>query len=668
MSETLLDKRVATIKSLVIEAAENSTASSNSIAEQSEERQLFQAAGALAPPYTPKTLADIYENSSILRPAVDAYSSNIHGHGFHLQPLLQLDSDDVNDMIANAIYIERLIARKNGQIVPVLKPTEEEIAARRQAVSDEMRLEEFEAAQFFATCTVDESFISLRRKTCEDYEVTGNAYWEVMRDRTGTVSQFGYLPAPTMRLMKLDPQLVDVAVPVRTSPLSVGQEKMKRRFRKFVQLVSGAAVYFKEYGDQRIMSAKSGRYYKSTLEMNNAEAPGVDTLANPEKAPREATEVIHFKIHSSSSAYGVPRWIGALLAVLGTRHAEDVNYLYFENKSVPPLALLVSGATLSDESVQRIESYIENNVKGKKNFHKILIIEADTQASDLANIPGGRVRIEFKPLTQAQQSDAQFLKYDERNMDKVGMAFRLPRLLRGDSRDFNRATAESALEFAESQIFGPERSDFDHYMTKFILEPMGIRYWTFVSNSVQIRDPKVVAEMIERLSRVGALVPRDARKLAEEMVFNRKLPNINADWLDQPVMLTQVGVPLDTSLDGEITGLSAATAPSPRSSDEAGGSAPISFGVGKQLSEKAFDALVRDILKARAILVEQEERLATESFVKNKKADIAKNAEEMATTDESTRVDDADTGPEVITLPLDEMVERFALTLKSKDA
>ena len=57
-------------------------------------------------------------------------------------------------------------------------------------------------------------------------------------------------------------------------------------------------------------------------------------------------------------------------SVLGSRQAEEVNFLYFENKSVPPLALLVSGGRLSAQSIPRIESFIENHIRGKRNFHK----------------------------------------------------------------------------------------------------------------------------------------------------------------------------------------------------------------------------------------------------------------------------------------------------------
>jgi hypothetical protein len=75
------------------------------------------------------------------------------------------------------------------------------------------------------------------------------------------------------------------------------------------------------------------------------------------------------------------------------------NFLYFENKSVPPMALLVSGGRISEASVPRIERFIEENLKGKANFHKILILEADGAGTG----DGGRAKIELRPLTDASR-------------------------------------------------------------------------------------------------------------------------------------------------------------------------------------------------------------------------------------------------------------------------
>jgi capsid portal protein len=210
---------------------------------------------------------------------------------------------------------------------------------------------------------------------------------------------------------------------------------------------------------------------------------------------------------------------------------EEVNYLYFDNKSVPPLALLVSGGSLSGESVPRIERFIDENLRGKQNFHRMLIIEADTAKG---GADSGRTTIELKPLTDAQQQDALFQVYDERNIDKVGAAFRVPRLLRGESHDYNRSVADAQLRFAEDQVFQPERDEFD-------LADMGIRFWRFRSQTPVTRDPERMTVMVEKLVRVGVLTPEEGRVLASD-IFNRELRKLGDAWTKLPLTLTLANI------------------------------------------------------------------------------------------------------------------------------
>jgi len=285
-----------------------------------------------------------------------------------------------------------------------------------------------------------------------------------------------------------------------------------------VQVQGNERVFFKSFADPRSLSRRTGRL-----------ATGDDDEL--------ATELLHFAIHSPRSPYGVPRWMGALLSVLGSRQMEEVNYLYFENKSVPPLALLVSGGRLSDASVPRIERFIEENLKGKNNFHKMLILEAEGgNASDQA-----KAKIELRPLTDAQQQDALFQIYDQRNIDKVGSAFRLPKLLRGESSDINRSTSESSLRFAEDQVFQPERDEFDFWMNRRLLADMGIRFWRFRSQTPVTRDPERMTDMVEKLVRVGVVTPEEGRVLAGD-IFNREFRKLSAAWTKLPITLTLAGI------------------------------------------------------------------------------------------------------------------------------
>ena len=439
----------------------------------------FNVAGALEPPYEPETLAMLLEHSNSLRQNVDSYMVNVHAHGHNYQPIIDLNADDANVKIANLLW-ERQLRENPSPKVPdphaqAELPTEEEVEAARKELEEKMRVERARLNRFFENVSLDCSFTALRMLTAMDRETLGNGYWEVLRDASGRIAQFNHIPSFTMRLMPLDKNATIVEEKVRIDDVTWGEIERPKRFRRYVQIVEEGLrpIYFKELGDPRLTSSKSGLVFRDIDQLR--ETDGVD--ASP------ATEVLHFRVASTRTAYGIPRWIGVLLSVLGSRQVDEVNFSYFDNKSVPPLLVTVADGRMTDESVERMRTHIDTEVKGKRNFHKILILEAET-----SNEPGqqhsGRAKIDVKPLTMAQHNDALFQKYDERNMDKVGMSFRLPRMLRGDIRDFNRATADAALEFAEMQVFVPEREDFDFVMNRVILPKLGIRFWTFKSKYI----------------------------------------------------------------------------------------------------------------------------------------------------------------------------------------
>ena len=430
--------------------------------------------------------------------------------------------------MTDALVLER--AAGDEEVGPTagtpLEPTAEDVTARLAELRRLAQVERARLEAFFDFCCFDHSFVDLRRRTRQDLEVTGNAFWEVLRDGKGDLARLVYVPSYTVRLLPLDRNPVEVSERVRVSTITYETVSARRRLRRYVQIQGTEQVYFKSFGDPRVVSRTTGRIFPDVAALK---------AARPDDGP--ATELLHFAIHSPRSPYGVPRWVGTLLSVMGSRQMEEVNYLYFENKSVPPLALLVSGGRLSDASVPRIERFIEENLKGKANFHKILILEADGGGTG----DGGRAKIELRPLTDAQQQDALFQIYDERNIDKVGSAFRLPRLLRGESKDFNRSTAESALRFAEDQVFQPERDEFDFLVNRKLLSDMGIRFWRFRSQTPVTRDPERMTEAVERLVRVGVLTPEEGRVLAGD-IFNREFRKIGDDWVRRPITLTLAGI------------------------------------------------------------------------------------------------------------------------------
>lgn len=523
---------------------------SNAVVEKDETASLFQTAGTIPPLYDPNVLATIFENSSSLRSNVDAYVTCIDSFGHTYEPTIDVDSIESREQVRDALRIERKHLRKTGKaalskeaLLEKAEPTDKDVEKRIEQLKIEIRTERAELENFFENCTHEMPFSGpegLRGLTRQDIEIIGNGYWEVLRNSLGEISVFNYLVGRTIRLMPVDKTATEVEVTNRVSLLTSEKIKVRKKFRRYVQIFenSNTPTYFKEFGDPRAVDAKTGDIYPD-LKTATAKAKEAHRAFVP------ATEILPYKITSPRTPYGVPRWIGTLLAVLGTRQSEEVNFLYFENRSVPPLAITVSGGSLNTNTAQRLEDFIQNQVRGKRNFHKILVIEAETGPGD---VQAGKMKIELHPLTQAQQSDALFQNYEEHNADKLGQAFRLPRLLRGDVRDFNRSTAAASLDFAELQVFGPQRQQFDWVINKMIFPALGIKFHTFKSNAPTIREPEALSLMIKDLVTASVITPGEGREMAAG-VFNRNFAKIKALWTEQPIAMTLAGRDMEDDLN-----------------------------------------------------------------------------------------------------------------------
>ena len=491
--------------------------------------------GLLDPPYDMKKLSLLFEMSSALQQHVEAITTNVDLFGWKYEAAIKFDDPDIDKHVGDALYCEKIYEAETGggKASSVKPPTETEIKQRLEELTWQSKAELNKLKNFFAVCYPDGSFIDLRTKTRKNLETTGNAYWEILRDQTGKISRIVLAPVCYIRLTPVDKEPTEIQERVPVSDITWTSVTQNRFFRRYAEVGNDqkkVKAYFKEFGDPRTVSRLTGRIYKDEATMRE-DKPNI----KPEDSP--ATELLHLKIYSSfSDPYGVPRWIGNLPAVLGSRELDEVNLGYFENKTVPPLALLVAGGRLSKGVVPRIEEFIEQNLKGRKNFHKILILEAEGQknnAGGMTVIP----TVKFVPLREAQQQDALFQNYDEANWAKIGSSFRLPRILVGRDESINRSTSESSLVFAEAQVFEPMRNLFDEMINRSLLSDLEISFWKYRTNTPTTRDPVVLTDLVKKLSDAGVMTPAEARLIVAD-VFNKELPQIHAVWTQQPFRLT----------------------------------------------------------------------------------------------------------------------------------
>lgn len=376
-----------------------------------------------------------------------------------------------------------------------------------EAETAEMKAEWEQIQDFVKYFSFDMSMEDVFGEVIEDREITGNGYMEIMRDTLNMVVEGARINPEYMFITSRQDELVDVSY-IRNGKTF----KRKRRFRKYVQEIGAQKVYFKEYGDPRKMHKKTGEYSDSV-------PPG-----------DEATEVLHFKI--GAETYGVPRWIGQLVHMYGARKAEELNFKYFTQGRHTPMAILLHNATLSAESEKELTDYA-SSIEGVEHSHKFLIIEAEGLSEGILDEEKVNAKVEVKSLAEMLQNDALFLEYDTASREKVQSAFRLPDIYVGRSKDFNRATADTARYITEEQVFEPERKSLEWVINNKLLDSYLFKYTGVSFNAPEISDTEQLVALLDVANDIGAIAPNDIREVVGKFL-GKKLENFEGEEYDVP--------------------------------------------------------------------------------------------------------------------------------------
>ncbi|ARK23301.1 phage portal protein [Sporosarcina sp. P37] len=439
-------------------------------------------ADVLEPPYNLTELKLMGEYSSILQQCIDAYKTNIVGFGIESEYKLDINSEEIQQ------------------------------AVKAQAEKENTRL-----GEFIRYLNLDESPELILGYVIDDREKTGNGYIEIIRDGMGLPVGIEYVDAQHMRVCKKTvPEEVEYKI------LENGVEKkVKRwkRFRRYVQMIDQEKVYFKEYGDPRIMNSTTGKFDEST----------------PENL--QATEIYHFKI--GSGTYGKPRWLGNLISLYGARKAEELNLMYFTNGRHIPAAITVSNGQLDNTSYENLQAYM-NDLSGTDNAHKFLLLEVQGIAEEKMQNGDEKItpaKVEIKSLAEVLQQDALFLEYDENTRQKIRSSFRLPPLYTGEAQEFSRATADTARKVTEEQVFQPERKTLARILNTLFLEPLEFSYVKLSIKGADFHDPIEIAKVLGPFIQAHAVAPNDLRPLLGQ-VLGKKIEFLPEEY-DLPMTQMQ---------------------------------------------------------------------------------------------------------------------------------
>ena len=470
--------------------------------DKSEQLSRENAANAsewISHPIDMRGLKMLVDDSTILPQCIKAYKSNIAGFGINVRYMDDYD-DETTEMKTEWNRMKQIIALLN---------------------MDTMTKEVFE-------------------NVIRDRETYGISYCEVIRDLKGNVVQLEFI---------IDTPSIDMTYPLEpyidTEYFYKGEKvTRKKKFRKFRQNVAGKTVYFKEFGDPRTMDKRTGYYVDEMSEED--EIPDIDNQAN---------EIIDFKI--GSMPYGEVRWIGQVLTVDGNRRAEVLNNNYFRQGRHTPLMIVVKGGTLSDESFNKLKSYM-NEIKGEAGQHSFMVLETENKEVTAGFEERKQPEIEIKDLAGILQKDELFQEYQENGRKKTQSSFLLPDLYVGYTTDFNRATAQTAMEVTEKQIFQPERTSLAWLVNNKLLNGYQNRYVEAFFEEPDITNPDDIQKILNVTERAGGMSPNVAKELTYKTLGKDGMEDYPEEWGDIPLQYLksapqqQVTDPLLQQVDEKI--------------------------------------------------------------------------------------------------------------------
>lgn len=507
--------------------------------------------GVVTPPLYKDQLARFSEKSGVIEENIAAYVA-MEGYGYTLKASFDPAQKGAWDKAKELLENERFLMGDERKV------SDEEVEAYLGDLERKLRLQRARIQQYVDNAArIDGRAVTLadlRKVLRDDLERLGECYLEVLRDENGRPARLAYAPSIGIYKLPLDPRPVQVFSLERITPTHVRRVLEWRHFRVYVQVDAhgGRRCYFKQYGDPRIVSRYTGRIYETIEDLAKAETRGkLDGIG-----AYLASELIERTcLRDPLSPYGRTRYLPHAPNVSGVRSADEVNESYFDNKGVPPMAVLVDGGELTNASVARLEEQFKTT-KGKAAFHKVMILAA--KASESA-APGHQVgappKINLKSLWNEQLKDALFIEYTERSEKRISANYRTPPLLRGRADDYTRATAREALMAFEQLVAQGERLVLDGMLNETLWE-LDVTLWMYHAKGPDLVDLEAISKLFESGVKGGGLLPNDQRRILSKHLRDDELTPIEERWAKYPLELSKNGqVPLATAEEdasGEI--------------------------------------------------------------------------------------------------------------------
>jgi hypothetical protein len=251
----------------------------------------------------------------------------------------------------------------------------------------------------------DSGFLALLKQCGEDFENTGNAYIEVVREGS-TINALWHMPA---------------------AQVHVFVEAKKPHY------------HFEVDGTQTLKYAAFGdldRFEKD----------------NPLVKQDQITELIQIKQPTSLDPYyGLPSWLAPVPWLELAQMMLQCHFDFFQNRAVPSLVMFLTGGKMTDDDFKKLQEQVKQTIGAGKNYR-----------SFLANLPHSDMKVQVERLA-AENKDS-FAELWSTVQLMILSSHRIPPLLAGVTLPGKMAAANelpNALIAFQTLYIGPNQKQFE---------------------------------------------------------------------------------------------------------------------------------------------------------------------------------------------------------------
>lgn len=466
---------------------------------QLAERRIRSLNLGVKPPYNPDRLAAFLELNETHATAVRKKSRYEVGFGFNITTVDDIDPDDADDQ-------QRAVAEHFWR-------------------SRESRW--LTGPHESAEPTTPEEVKELAR---QDYHSIGWLALEVLVNAEGVPIGLAHVPANTVRVRK--PTEDDDRGDARGYVQKRGGKKRYfgvagDRYRGLEPSIRGGdgdgdeapTVTYQDDGtdeEPMLVDKETGEVASDASEFPNGPANELIFVRNPSPLEQD---------------YGVPDWVSAIRTITADEAAKDYNREFFDNDTIPRLAIKVTGGELTEESKRDLKQMLHGL---REESHRTVILEVEKFQSQLDQ----DIEIELEPLGQGISEEMDFRQFREKNEHEIAKVHEVPPILIGVTETSNRSNSQDQVREFATDVIAPEQHKFAERLYQTIhQQALGVTDWTLEYELRGADQPKEDAEVARRkIQAVNGAIPVNR---ALEMIDEDPLPDDHE--IDGDTLVSEIG-------------------------------------------------------------------------------------------------------------------------------